>query len=85
MATLNLTPDADGVVRARDERPTHLVRQPGDKRSVCGIKDPLPVCAAKAALGHHRGRGAVFCSICVAGLGPLAPKVRTAQPQEAPQ
>lgn len=33
--------------------PTHLVRNPGDKRSICGVKKPLPVCWAEKASAHR--------------------------------
>jgi hypothetical protein len=56
---------------SRTTRPTHLVRDPGDRRSLCGIKNPLPVCAARHARAHRYPHDR--CSACfeAAGLGDL--------------
>jgi len=57
-----------------DVRPLHLVAAPGDRRSICGIKDPLPVCWARFALVHRRHRPP--CPTCFEGVhsdGSIAP------------
>jgi XTP/dITP diphosphohydrolase len=35
-----------------DARPTHIVEAPGDRTSICGIKDPAPVIAQGCWEGH---------------------------------
>lgn len=49
-----------------DVRPLHLVAEPGDRRSICGVKDPLPVCWARFALIHRRHRPG--CDACFQAL-----------------
>lgn len=50
-----------------DARPLHLVASPGDRRSICGIKDPLPVCWERFAAVHARHRSP--CPACFDGAG----------------
>lgn len=46
--------------------PTHLVAQPGDRFSLCKIKDPLPSILAKHVDAHRLSRGLVVCAECAA-------------------
>lgn len=48
--------------------PTHVVAQPGDRKSLCGIRDALPVVAAKAVDAHVRGYAMLVCSECAARM-----------------
>jgi hypothetical protein len=51
-----------------DDRPLHLVAKAGDRRSICGIKDPLPVCLDK--FGQvHRVHHRTVCGPCFEGAG----------------
>lgn len=50
-----------------DKDPTHIVDQPGDKRSRCGIKNPTPVVWAPFVQAHVDGWGMQVCEEC-AGL-----------------
>lgn len=44
--------------------PTHLIARPGDRRSLCGVKDPLPVMWARW-VGEHQARYEfVVCAEC---------------------
>lgn len=46
------------------ERPTHIVARAGDKRSLCGIADPLPVVWAPYVQSHIDGHGMTLCPQC---------------------
>ena len=47
-----------------DSRPTHIVGKPDDRRSRCGIKDPLPVIWAPFVSAHVEGYGLTLCPDC---------------------
>jgi hypothetical protein len=53
-----------------DERPAHIVDHPGDRKSRCGVKDPLPVVAAKHVQAHVDGHGMPVCPGCAVGGWP---------------
>lgn len=42
------------------------LRLPGDKRSLCGVKKPLPVVWAPFVDAHVKGWGMVVCPACAA-------------------
>lgn len=46
--------------------PTHIVANPGDRRSMCGIKDPMPVVWVEFVDAHVRGYGMAVCEQCAA-------------------
>ncbi len=46
--------------------PTHVVAQPGDARSLCGLKEPFPCVAAAHVAAHVNGWGMVVCHACAA-------------------
>jgi hypothetical protein len=46
------------------ERPTHIVDHPGDRKSRCGLKDPLPVIYAPFVQRHVDGYGMTVCVEC---------------------
>lgn len=48
----------------RDTRPAHLLAAAGDRRSLCGIKDPLPCVTVEAAPRHVAGWGMAICGDC---------------------
>lgn len=62
----------------QNEQPTHVIADPGDTRSICGVKNPLPVVAAKHVQAHIDGRARVGkpfpicdeCRITPAGARP---------------
>lgn len=45
-------------------QPTHIVAAPGDKRSLCGIKDSLPRVWAAFVQAHIDGRNMLVCPEC---------------------
>lgn len=46
---------------------THLVDdETGTRRSLCGIKDPLPICAVEHVDAHVAGWGMPVCADCLA-------------------
>lgn len=51
-----------------NERPSHVIANPGDRRSLCGVKDPLPVTWAPFVAAHVRGHGMLVCAECAALL-----------------
>lgn len=44
--------------------PTHIVAKPGDRRSLCGLRDALPVVWVEAVDAHVRGWQMVICAEC---------------------
>ena len=44
--------------------PTHIIDHPADRRSRCGIKDPLPVIWAPYVQAHVDGYGMTVCADC---------------------
>lgn len=52
------------------DTPVHIVDQPGDRHSRCGIKDPLPVCAAAFVQVHVSGYDMPVCEQCAVGGWP---------------
>ena len=44
--------------------PSHVVADPCDQRSLCGMKNPLPVLAAFAVHHHQRRRDFTVCGDC---------------------
>jgi hypothetical protein len=44
--------------------PCHLVAVAGDRRSLCGVKDPLPVVLASRVQAHIDGYGLEVCDLC---------------------
>lgn len=69
---------ACGVLRevVRLERsvsaPAHLINVPGEKRSLCGIKNPLPIMCAYAVPLHREHYDLMVCPECEA-LAPESP------------
>jgi hypothetical protein len=53
-----------------DHRPTHIIDRPGDRKSRCGVKDPLPYVAAHAVQRHVDGHGMAVCPECAVGVWP---------------
>jgi hypothetical protein len=51
-----------------EERPTHLDLEPGDRHSVCGLKDPLPRVWVRYASAHVKGHGMRVCTACALAL-----------------
>lgn len=43
----------------------HIVAQPGDKKALCGIKDPLPRTWANAVQSHIDGHNPQWCHDCL--------------------
>lgn len=41
------------MAKPQREGPTHLIAVPGDRKSLCGVKKPLPVCWFEAAPKHR--------------------------------
>jgi len=60
-------------VRADDKRPTHIVDDPGDRYSRCGVKDPLPVCFSPFVQRHIDGYDMPVCEECAVGGWPGKP------------
>jgi hypothetical protein len=54
----------------RDLSPTHIVDAPGDRKSRCGIKDPLPVVWAPHVQAHIDGHQMPVCPECAEGGWP---------------
>jgi hypothetical protein len=54
--------------QSHDEAPTHVLAQPGDRRSLCGAKDPLPRVAAAFVSMHINGWGMKVCPGCAQAL-----------------
>lgn len=54
------------------ERRTHVVAEPGAKRTLCGIKaserEALPIVAAQHVGAHIRGHGMTVCDACAQRL-----------------
>lgn len=46
------------------DAPSHVIAHPGDTHSLCGVKNPLPVVAAKFVEAHVNGWGMVVCPAC---------------------
>lgn len=44
--------------------PTHVKAQPGDRLSLCGLKDPLPSVLARFVSAHKQGHGMKVCPLC---------------------
>ena len=55
-------------MKQMNELPTHVLAEPGNRKSLCGIKDPLPVIGAAHVAAHVAGYGMVVCSDCEAEL-----------------
>jgi hypothetical protein len=47
---------------------THIVANGGDKRSLCGVKDPVPVVGAKFVQAHVEGWGMEVCPECLVSV-----------------
>jgi hypothetical protein len=47
-------------------RPAHVIAVPGDRHSLCGIKEPVPVVAAEFVAMHVAGWGMHVCVACAA-------------------
>ena len=56
----------------RDERPVHIVEHPGDRKSRCGIADPLPVVLVTFVQRHIDGHEMPVCPDCAEGGWPGA-------------
>jgi hypothetical protein len=56
------------VEPVQQERPTHLDLSPGDRHSVCGLRDPLPRVWVLYAAGHVKGHGMIVCPRCAEAL-----------------
>jgi hypothetical protein len=54
----------------RDDRPVHIVDRPEDRKSRCGIKDPLPLVAAAFVQRHIDGHGMPVYPGCAVGGWP---------------
>ncbi len=46
------------------KKPSHVVAEPGDLRSLCGVKRPLPVVAGKHVQMHIDGHNIQLCPDC---------------------
>jgi hypothetical protein len=46
------------------DQPVHLLAQAGDRKALCGAKDPTPVCVASFAQRHIDGHRMVPCPEC---------------------
>jgi hypothetical protein len=46
------------------EKASHLVPFPAAKRSLCGVKDPLPKVLTRYAQAHIDGYGMKVCQLC---------------------
>jgi hypothetical protein len=49
-------------------KPTHVIATPGDRRSLCGIKDPLPLICAPFVQRHVDGYGLLVCDACATAM-----------------
>lgn len=47
------------------DEPTHLLRYPGDRHSLCGIKDARPEVWERYAAAHVAGHGMIVCADCL--------------------
>jgi hypothetical protein len=47
-----------------DKRPCHVIAAPGDRRSLCGVKDPLPRVWARYVQAHIDGHQMLVCPEC---------------------
>lgn len=56
-------------MKALMREPTHVVERVGDPRSMCGVKDPLPVIWAPFVQRHVDGYGMVLCPACAEKMG----------------
>lgn len=45
-------------------KPTHIVAAASDRRSLCGVKDPLPLICAPFVQAHVDGYGLLVCDAC---------------------
>lgn len=54
--------------------PTHIVAEAGDRYSLCGVKNPLPVVVARFVEAHVKGWGMVVCHECAGEPAPQAPQ-----------
>jgi hypothetical protein len=45
-------------------QPTHIVASAGDRHSLCGITDPLPLICAPHVQAHVDGYGLLVCDAC---------------------
>jgi hypothetical protein len=52
-----------------DDIPTHVIANPGDKRSLCGVKKPLPRVWVRFVDAHVEGHGMVVCPECASLIG----------------
>ena len=57
------------MARPKADAPVHLVDEPGDRRSRCGIKDALPRMLARFVEAHREGHARagkpfVVCEEC---------------------
>lgn len=43
---------------------THVIAHLGDRRSLCGVKKPLPVVWARFVDAHVEGHGMIICRDC---------------------
>ena len=50
--------------------PAHLLAVAGDRRSLCGLKDPLPRVLVRHAPAHMAGYGMEVCDNCAAVAWP---------------
>lgn len=58
------------MTKPKDPGPAHIVDQPGDRFSRCGVKDPLPVVWAPFVQKHIDGYGMAVCDQCALGGWP---------------
>jgi hypothetical protein len=58
-------------VKTEQPRPCHIVADPRDNRSLCGVKDPMPVVAQKAAILHRYPMARCLPCYAAAGLAVL--------------
>ena len=47
--------------------PTHIIAEPGDLKSLCGVRDPLPVVALEHAAEHDYAQAR--CETCFRAAG----------------
>lgn len=48
--------------------PAHVVARADDRRSLCGVKNPLPVVLARFVEAHVKGHGMVVCPACASSI-----------------
>lgn len=59
--------------QARRDLPTHIVAAPGDRKSLCGIKKPMPVVWLPFASKHRYEHARCVECYMMAGLAAMLP------------